>query len=213
MTDITTTTPTGSAAERWSKVTAQLVASMDTPDDCSTSDVLFVIICLQYMYQSQRGLIASVPEIGRMLRLGESATRRTIKRLKKFGWLHVVSGKNRYSTSTYTINIDALPLDAALKQTVITKDAREMAHSIMTFVIKNSKAGRRFAKTVLNSYAFHIQWMIDQNNGDRARVGEIINFAFSSPVFRVKAMLGVSELHRSWRSLVKAYDATQRAAA
>jgi hypothetical protein len=137
---------------------------------------------------------------------GESTIYESQKRLKGFGWFHVNKGAHKGIANRVTVQLDALPIGEPLKRTIVSDAARSIAARYKAALLRlNPK--RKFRKNALQMFAFRVETLIKKCGGDSELLLKILSYALNRPAYQAKAIRGLHELKKSWRSLWADYHA------
>jgi hypothetical protein len=188
----------------------RLFAAEDKPSDM-TPAALLLTIRLLVQGADERDTNVSQGTLAEQFRCSESLIYETTKLLKRHDWIAVRSGKNKSKPNRMQVRLDKLPLSSELRRTIVSDEMKQMALSYKMALVK-IKPNRRFAKGALQGFAFRLQWMLENKcAGDAKLLTNVINFAFSSPMYHKKALRGPHELRRNWKALFAAYTASNGA--
>lgn len=174
-----------------------LLCADDKPQQITPLDLL-QITRLLLQHADEKDVALSQDTIAEQLCTSADTIARSQERLAEIGWLIVRKGGYRGRTNSCTVALDHLPV-AELSKTVVSEQARSLAAQYGQFLrVENRK---KFMRGWLQQWSFTIQKLIDRTEGGAARVAEIINFAFNSPLYMGRAKKGPAELRRVWRKL------------
>jgi hypothetical protein len=189
------------------EVIRKLLASQDAkPEELLPVDLL-LLIRLLLQHADEQPVRLSQGTLALELGCTENTIREAGNRLEIAGWTTVETGKGRWNPNKYFVILEKLPL-AGLQRTVVSEAATKLAKDYVATQIK-AKPKRKLRRGSEQRYAFRLQTLIDRHDGDEGLVRKILRFALSSPKYGAAALRGPHIIRRSWKSLVKDFNAAQ----
>jgi len=186
----------------------RLFAAEDKPSDI-TPAALLLTIRLLVQGADERETYLSQGTLAEQFHCSESLIYATTKLLKSHEWIAVRSGKHKALPNRMQVRLDKLPLSGELRRTIVSDEMKQMALNYKTALLR-IKPNRRFAKGALQRFAFRLQWLLENKCARNAKLlTNVINFAFASPIYHVKAVRGPHELRRNWKALFADYTTSK----
>jgi|SRR5271163_9077 len=190
-----------------------LLEPQGRPEAITSTDMLLVLLLWTHGAH-RKSLRMSNTTISMALNCTEPTLQKSVARLREFGWIEVKSGKGRSNPNLYTLMIEKLPVAEPLKRTMLTPGmvllAKQYAH-VTRFTPRGKR--KRFTKGNLQRMAFTLQQFLDKHcSGDEQLLRSVVNFAFSSPKYKLLAYRGPHALRRQFSKLVEEHTQKQVAA-
>jgi hypothetical protein len=190
--------------ELLTNVLRRLVSSEELPKDCKPIDLLLVTRLL-LQKADEKDVTVSRGTFALNLGCSERTIYDSQQRLLEFGWITLKKGAHKGQVNRIGVVLDKLPLDADLKKTIASDDAKEVAGRYRTF-LKKQDPRRRFFKGSLQRSEFRFQTLLKKCDGRKELLIAVINFGLKHPAFRDSLLKGPHLLVKHWKALWKAYD-------
>ena len=159
------------------------LASNKKPTWAIPLDVLMVVQLL-FITDDDGQTRPSIEYLSSRCNVGRTACKDSINRLRQHGWLVKHSGKQGFTSSTYAVQIDWLPIIRYTTRSIISVDAVNLAiryHGIIKVLPKvTSKTGRRSRVRVKgwqNHWAYVAQEWLDEGYLPE-QINAVVDLAF-----------------------------------
>lgn len=205
-------------------VILNFLASDKKPSWTTPLDVLVVVYLLS-ITDDDGQTRPSIEYLSNRCNVGRTACKDSINRLRRAGWIVKHSGKQSFTSSTYAVQIDWLPLMRHTARSVISVDAINLAiryHGIIKLLPKiTSKTGRQYSVRIergwQNHWAYVAQEWLDEGYTPE-QINAVVDLAFR--VMQDTAKRGMQTLKLPFEKLLSragmttiSCDATQGEAA
>lgn len=165
-------------------VILSFLSSDKKPKWVTPLDVLVVVYLLS-ITDDDGQTRPSIEYLSNRCNVGRTACKDSINRLRQHGWIVKHSGKQNFTSSTYAVQIDWLPIMRHTAQSVISVDATNLAiryHSIIKALPKiKSKNGRQYGVRVekgwQNHWAYVAQEWLDDGYSPE-QINAVVDVAF-----------------------------------
>ncbi len=188
------------------------LASNKKPDWATPLDVL-IIVYLLFVTDGDGKTRPSIEYLSGRCNVGRTACKDSIKRLQHHGWLVKRSGKQDFKSSTYSVQIDWLPITRHTARSVISVDAVNLAiryHEIIKLMPKiTSRNNRQYSVRVekgwQNHWAHVAQLWLDDGYSPE-QINAVVDVAFR--VMPDTAKRGMQALKLQFEKLLMRAGAT-----
>ncbi len=160
------------------------LASNKKPTWAIPLDVLMVVQLL-FITDDDGQTRPSIEYLSSRCNVGRTACKDSINRLRQHGWLVKHSGKQGFTSSTYAVQIDWLPIIRYTTRSIISVDAVNLAiryHGIIKVLPKvTSKTGRQYSVRIekgwQNHWAYVAQEWLDEGYLPE-QINAVVDLAF-----------------------------------
>jgi biotin operon repressor len=166
-------------------VILNFLASNKKPTWVTPLDVL-IVVQLLFITDDNGQTRPSIEYLSSRCNVGRTACKDSINRLRQHGWIVKHSGRQGFTSSTYAVQIDWLPIMRCTARSIISVEAINLAvryHSIIKTLPKiTSKTGRQYSVRIekgwQNHWAYVAQEWLDEGYLPE-QINAVVDLAFS----------------------------------